>query len=54
MLADLDAAAIASLVEAVGPGTGSALLSFEFRHLGGALSGAARAAARSDRSTAAT
>ncbi len=37
MLADLDAAAVASLVDAVGPGTGSALLSFEFRHLGGAL-----------------
>ena len=37
MLADLDADSLASLVEAVGPGSGSPLLSFEFRHLGGAL-----------------
>ena len=39
MLADLDAAAVESLVEAIGPGTDSVLVSFEFRHLGGALSG---------------
>ncbi len=37
MLADLDADSLSSLVEAVGPGSGSPLLSFEFRHLGGAL-----------------
>ncbi|HET6831581.1 MAG TPA: FAD-binding oxidoreductase [Solirubrobacterales bacterium] len=37
MLADLDAESLARLVEAVGPGSGSPLLSFEFRHLGGAL-----------------
>lgn len=42
MLADLDAAALAALVEAVGPASESPekpspLLSFEFRHLGGAL-----------------
>ena len=30
-------ASLEALVEAVGPGTGSPLLSFEFRHLGGAL-----------------
>jgi hypothetical protein len=37
MLADLDADSLRALVEAVGPGSGSPLLSFEFRHLGGAL-----------------
>ena len=37
MLADLDAELLQRLVEAVGPGTDSPLLSFEFRHLGGAL-----------------
>ena len=37
MLADLDADSLSALVEAVGPGSGSPLLSFEFRHLGGAL-----------------
>lgn len=37
MLADLDADSLAAVVAAVGPGTGSPLLSFEFRHLGGAL-----------------
>ena len=37
MLADLDAASLEALVAAVGPGTDSPLLSFEFRHLGGAL-----------------
>ncbi len=37
MLAGLDAASLEALVEAVGPGSGSPLLSFEFRHLGGAL-----------------
>ncbi len=39
MLADLDAAAVTALVEAVGPGSDSVLLSYELRHLGGALSG---------------
>ena len=39
LLADLDAASLAALVEAVGPGSGAPLVSFEFRHLGGALSG---------------
>ncbi|HVO55701.1 MAG TPA: FAD-binding oxidoreductase [Solirubrobacterales bacterium] len=34
---DLDAAAIDALVEAVGPGSGSQLVSVELRHLGGAL-----------------
>ncbi|HEX2388036.1 MAG TPA: FAD-binding oxidoreductase [Solirubrobacterales bacterium] len=37
MLADLDAESLQRLVAAVGPGTDSPLLSFEFRHLGGAL-----------------
>jgi hypothetical protein len=37
MLADLDAASLAAAVEAVGPGSGSPLLSYEFRHIGGAL-----------------
>src|SRR4029079_2393564 len=37
MLAGLDAESLAALVEAVGPGSGSPLVSFEFRHLGGAL-----------------
>jgi hypothetical protein len=37
MLADLDADSLAALVAAVGPGTGSPILSFEFRLLGGAL-----------------
>ncbi len=37
MLADLDADSLAALVAAVGPDSGSPLLSFEFRHLGGAL-----------------
>lgn len=37
MLADLDADALAALVAAVGPGSGSPLLSFEIRQLGGAL-----------------
>jgi hypothetical protein len=41
MLADLDAASVASLVEAAGPGSGSTMLSFEVRHLGGALAGRA-------------
>ncbi len=51
MLADLDAESLAALVEAVGPGTGSPLLSFEFRHLGGALGRGRRTAARSARSS---
>jgi FAD/FMN-containing dehydrogenase len=37
MLADLDADSLAALVAAVGPGTDSPILSFEFRHIGGAL-----------------
>jgi hypothetical protein len=37
MLADLDAASLEALVAAIGPGTGSPILSYEFRHLGGAL-----------------
>lgn len=37
MLADLDAESLDRLVAAVGPGADSPLLSFEFRHLGGAL-----------------
>ena len=37
MLAELDAESLQRLVAAVGPGTDSPLLSFEFRHLGGAL-----------------
>ena len=37
MLTDLDAESLAALVKSVGPGSGSPLLSFEFRHLGGAL-----------------
>ena len=37
MLADLDAESLAALVAAVGPGTESPILSYEFRHLGGAL-----------------
>jgi len=37
MLADLDAESLQRLVAAVGPGTDSPLLSFEFRHIGGAL-----------------
>jgi FAD/FMN-containing dehydrogenase len=37
MLADLDAASVEALVAAVGPGTESPVLSYEFRHLGGAL-----------------
>ena len=37
MLADLDAASLEALVAAVGPGTESPILSYEFRHLGGAL-----------------
>ncbi len=37
MLADLDAGSLSRLVEAVGPGSGSPLVSFEFRHIGGAL-----------------
>ena len=39
MLADLDADAISALVEAIGPGSDSVLVSFEIRHLGGALGG---------------
>jgi len=38
MLGDLDSAAIDRLVEAAGPDSGSALLSVELRHAGGALS----------------
>ncbi len=37
MLAGLDADALARVVEAVGPGSGSPILSYELRHLGGAL-----------------
>lgn len=37
MLADLDGASLEALVAAIGPGSGSALVSFEIRHLGGAL-----------------
>jgi hypothetical protein len=37
MLADLDAGSLEAVVEAVGPGSGSPLVSFEFRHIGGAL-----------------
>ena len=37
MLADLDADSLAALVAAVGPGTDAPILSYEFRHLGGAL-----------------
>ena len=37
MLADLDAESLQRLGAAVGPGTDSPLLSFEFRHIGGAL-----------------
>jgi hypothetical protein len=37
MLSDLPPEAIESLVKAAGPGSGSALRSFEIRHLGGAL-----------------
>jgi hypothetical protein len=37
VLADLPAAAIDAMVELVGPGSGSPLLSVEIRHLGGAL-----------------
>jgi FAD/FMN-containing dehydrogenase len=37
LLADLTAAAIDDLVDAVGPGSGSGLISVEVRHLGGAL-----------------
>ena len=39
MLADLDAGSLEALVEAVGPGSGSPLVSFEIRHIGGALAG---------------
>lgn len=38
MTADLPAAAVDALVEAVGPGSGSQLVSVEIRHCGGALS----------------
>jgi hypothetical protein len=38
MLDGLPSAAIDAIVEAAGPGSGSPLLSVEFRHLGGALS----------------
>jgi hypothetical protein len=41
LLGDLPPAAIDALVEAAGPGSGSPLLSFELRHLGGALAEAA-------------
>jgi FAD binding domain/Berberine and berberine like len=37
LLGDLDSEAIDSLVQLVGPGSGSAFLSVELRHLGGAL-----------------
>jgi FAD/FMN-containing dehydrogenase len=37
VLSDLPAAAVDAVVGAAGPGSGSALLSFEVRHLGGAL-----------------
>jgi hypothetical protein len=37
MLADLDADAIDAVVKAAGPGSGSPLVSVEFRHIGGAL-----------------
>ncbi len=37
MLADLDAESLAALVAAVGPGTDAPILSYEFRHIGGAL-----------------
>ncbi len=54
MLADLDADSLAALVAAVGPGTDAPILSFEFRHIGRALGGRQRAAARSARSRAGT
>nr|MDT0667159.1 FAD-dependent oxygenase [Micromonospora sp. DSM 115978] len=38
VLADLDGPAVDRLVAAVGPGSGSELISVELRHLGGALS----------------
>jgi FAD/FMN-containing dehydrogenase len=37
LLADLDGASIDRLVAVAGPGAGSPLVSFEFRHLGGAM-----------------
>ncbi len=37
MLADLDVDSLAALIAAVGPGSDSPLVSFELRHLGGAL-----------------